>query len=234
MKIGINKFLNIFYSIMIKDEINSVNVIDIIEVVKILFSSAEFEMLSSRLDINEFTEEHILNHPYTTEFDDDGFVSFEIPEEQIKAILSKNRIDAGYIQQAINKRAIVKYVNAKTNGLLEFKYDNPNGVYNLPSINEEGSLGETELFTDGVITNNTFYRGNEYGNNSRAVKVSDATYTIVLYSINGILGKGELRGTYLADYNMVYDQTQKLIHKNINSYDVIVSEKPKVYKFKRH
>lgn len=234
MKIGINKFLNIFYSIMIKDEINSVNVIDIIEVVKILFSSAEFEMLSSRLDINEFTEEHILNHQYTTDFDDDGCVSFEIPEEQIKAILSKNKIDAGYIQQAINKRAIVKYVNAKTNGLLEFKYDNPNGVYNLPSINEEGSLGETELFTDGVITNNTFYRGNEYGNNSRAVKVSDATYTIVLYSINGILGKGELRGTYLADYNMVYDQTQKLIHKNINSYDVIVSEKPKVYKFKRH
>ena len=81
-------------------------------------------------------------------------------------------------------------------------------------------MGETELFTDGVITNNTFYRGNEYGNNSRAVKVSDATYTIVLFSINGILGKGELRGTYLADYNMVYDQTQKLIHKNINSYDL--------------
>ena len=54
MKINTNKLLNIIYSILNNDEIYSVNIADIVEIIKILLSSDEFKIVGSRLDINDF------------------------------------------------------------------------------------------------------------------------------------------------------------------------------------
>ena len=59
MKIGINDFLDIFYSVLNNDEINSINMGDIIEIIKMMFSSDEFKIVSERININEFSEENV-------------------------------------------------------------------------------------------------------------------------------------------------------------------------------
>ena len=110
MKLNINKYLDIFYSVMNDNNIYSTSILDMVEIVKIIFSSEDFKLLSSRLDVNEFTEDNVLNHRYTIDFDENGVVSFEVPEEKRTKIINDNMVDAGYIQMAINKRALVKQI----------------------------------------------------------------------------------------------------------------------------
>ena len=149
MNIDANTFLNIFYSIMNNDDIYSVDIIDIVEVLKIVYSSSEFKMVSTRINLNEYNEDVIKNHKYTNEIDEDGIVCFEVPKEERAFILKNNGIDAGLIQQAINKRAIAKYLESEFNGDVELKYENPNGLYSLYFTDEVEYKAESKIFSDG-------------------------------------------------------------------------------------
>lgn len=234
MKIGIDKFLNIFYSIMNNDEIEAVDITDIVETIKIIYSSSEFQMISSRLDINEFSEDNIINNKYTIDFDDNGIVSFEVPESERAEIISKNQIDAGYIQQAINKCAMAKLLNISTKGVAQLKYDNPNGVYNMPKANLPEYKAESKLFTDGIITNNTFYKSTENDSCTRTIKLDNATFSLFVYYIDSIVDKIEVRGTYYGDYTLLLEETKRLLNFIDVSYDEVINVSPKVYKYKKH
>ena len=234
MKIGINKFLDLFYAIMLSDEIEAINIVDIIEVVKILYSSQEFELLSSRLNLNEFTEEQINNYKYTKEIDEYGIVYFDIPNEEIKKILSKNKVDAGFLQHAINKRAMAKYFNSKTNGIGEFKYDNPNGMYNLQFNVDFNNKEEIKLYTDGNIVINNLYKNSDVCDITRTLKVDNATFTVLLKTINDIAENIEIRGIFNGDYSMYVSEALKIMNKIDNSFDEVIDKSPKVYKLKRN
>ena len=234
MKIGIDNFLNIFYSVMNNDEIDAVDIADVVETLKIIFSSSEFQMVSSRLDINEFSEEHIIKNKYTIDLDDNGIISFEVPESERAEIISKNQIDAGYIQQAINKCAMAKLLNIYTKGVAQFKYDNPNGVYNMPKVDLPDYKTESKLFTDGVCTNNTLYKSNENNSNTRTVKIDDATFSLFVYYIDSYVDKIEARGTFYGDYTILLEEAKRILNYIDYSYDEVISTSPKVYKYKRH
>lgn len=234
MKIGIDKFLNIFYSIMNNDEIDAVDIADIAETIKIIFSSDEFQMISTRLDINEFSDDNIMNNKYTLGLDENGIVSFEVPEKERVKIITNNKVDSGYIQQAINKCAMAKLLNFTTNGVVQFKYDNPNGLYNMPTAELPEYKAESKLFTDGDLTNNTFYKSNENDSCTRTIKLDNATFSLFAYYIDSFVDKIEVRGTYYGDYTLLLEESKKLLNYIDESYDEVIKESPKVYKYKRH
>lgn len=234
MKLNINKYLDIFYSVMNDNNIYSTSILDMVEIVKIIFSSEDFKLLSSRLDVNEFTEDNVLNHRYTIDFDENGVVSFEVPEEKRTKIINDNMVDAGYIQMAINKRALVKQISVKSNGVFEFKYDGPDTVYEMPLIHSGDYDLDSALFTDGKLSDNHFYKRSEIGTNTRVIRVSNATFSIILFTSNGLINKGELRGLYYGDYDVLLEQAKKIMNKSTESFDEVVKESPKVYRFKKH
>lgn len=234
MKINFEKFLNIFYSIMQNDEIDCVDVNDIVEIIKIIYSSDEFEILSTRLDINEFNEEEILKNKYTIDFDEKGLISFNVAEEDINEIIENNKVDAGFIQQAINKRAMVKLTENKYNQNVIFKYDSPNGVYNMPHVKNVDYEASSSLYTDGKCTNSAFYKSSENNSTTRTVKVTDSTFTLFAYYVDGLVDKIEIRGKYTGDYFLLLNEVKRLLNGITDSYDVVINESPKVYSFKKH
>lgn len=234
MKIGINTFLDLFYSIMLNDEIDSINILDIVETVKILYASQEFDLLSSRLNLNEFTEEQINDYKYTKEIDEYGIVYFDIPDKEITKILSKNKVDAGLLQQAINKRAMVKLFNSKTEGIGDFKYDDPNGIYNLHSNSEFDNQEETKLYTDGNIVVNNLYKSNDLYEIIRTLKVENATFTLLNNTINNKTENIEIRGLFSGDYSMYITEALKVMKNMNSSFEEVIDKSPKVYKLKRN
>ena len=157
----------------------------------------------------------------------DGLGDFETLICRIAAI-------QGNPAPSINKRAAVKLISAKTNGLISFKYENPNGVYSLPFINSPEYNVNTILYTDGDCSNNMIYK--ESGNSAitRSIKIDNSTFTIMLNNINNCINKGEVRGTFHGDYLILYEEISRLLQNIDESYNEIISESPKVYKYKRH
>lgn len=234
MKININKFLDLFYTIMNDDEIDAVDVLDIVEVIKIIFSSDEFQILSTRLDINELSEKQIMKHRYTTELDDDGIVSFNVPAEERIKLSESNTLDMNYIRHAINKCAVAKALKSTTKGIATMMYDGPNGVYNMPKAEVANYKAESKLFTDGDCVNNTIYKSNENNSSTRTVKLENATFSLFTYYVDSLVDKIEVRGTYRGDYYMLLEEVKKILNYMEDSYSEVIKESPKVYKFKCH
>lgn len=230
--IGINKFLDILYSLLYKDEIDSVEIVDIAEIVKIIYSSDEFQIISSRLDINDFTEKNIEEHRYTVDIDQYGIVSFNVPDSN--KIINSNKFDAGYIQQAINKRALTKYIADQTENIVNLKYDSPSGVYNMPKAELADCVADSVLFTDGICKKNDLRKSEDSDSITRSVQIENATFSLFAYCIDGMIDQIEARGKFLGDYNILLSESKRILNGFTDSYDEIVSESPKVYKFKRH
>ena len=233
MKIGINEFLDIFYSVLSNDEVYSIELGDIIEIIKIMFSSNEFKIVSERININEFSEDNIYNHRYTEEIDSNYIVSFKVPEEEKEKIIKERMVDAGYIQQAINKRAISKCINIQTSGIANLEYDNPNMTYEMKSTDEIDLKGESVLYTDGECVDTILTK--PYDNTFvRVIRIKDATFAIYAFYINNEVNRIEVRGTYNGDYTTLLYETKRILSHILDSYDEVISDSPKVYKYKRH
>ena len=234
MKIKINKFLYIFYSIMNNEDVYSIDIVDIVETIKIIFASDEFKIVSPRLAINEFSEREIENHKFTQEIDEDGIISFNVPDEDRKKILKNNAVDAGYIQQAINKRAFVKYFEKELSNVVEFKYDNPNGVYNMPLAEFSDYNAESKLYTDGELEKNKLYKNEKNNTSTRNIKLNNATFSFFLYYIDGLIDKVEVRADYKGGYTVLLDEIKRILSGVEESFNEVIKESPKVYKFKVH
>lgn len=237
MKINFNRFLDIFYSLLKMNDINCISLEDIFEIIKIIYSSEDFDMLSSRLDFDGFDEDIVLNHRFTKEIDENGNSNFDVSDKEIEKIINKNKMYAGFVQQAINKRGMVKFVKDESNGLVEFKYDSPNGSYNLPFMDNYNEKYYSVLFTDGDIIKNIKIEG-EDGAYTRNVKIDNATYSIMVTLLDNYIDTFDVRALYQADYSFVYSEISRILGKNPikneDLYNEVINDMPKVYKFKRH
>lgn len=234
MKLNLDKFLSIFYSVMNENNIECVDIIDMIEIVKIIFSSDEFELLSKRLNINEFKEEDIEKNKNTISFDDEGLVSFKIPEEKRKKIIKENVVDAGYIQLAINKRSLVKYFESKFRGLVDFKYDSPDGPYTIRCVSTPDQVLESQIFTDGLILNNNEIQSESFDETKRSLIITEASFSFLVSFIDKSIEKIELRNKGYYDYRFLINELNMILRDNHMSYDEEFNDSPKVYKYKAH
>ena len=238
MKINFDKFLDVFYALLKTDEIECIDLNDIYETIKIIYSSEDFDMVSTRFDFTGFDEDMVLKNKYTKEIDENGYAHFDLNDKDTMKVINSNKMYSGLIQQAINKRAMTKLIKEESNGLVEFKYDSPNGAYNLPLINNFEGKYNSLLFTDGDITKNVLIDGEEEGTYTRNVKLDNATYSIMITLLNDYIDTFDVRALYYADYNFVYGEIKKLLGKsyytNHDLYNEVITELPKVYKFKRH
>ena len=237
MKMDFNKFLDIFYALLKIDEIDCIDLNDIYETIKIIYSSEDFDMVSTRFDFTGFDDDMVLNNKYTKEIDENGNAHFDINDKETMNVINNNKMFAGLIEQAINKRAMTKLIKEESNGLVEFKYDSPNGAYNLPYINNFQENYNSVLFTDGDITKNVVIEGEEQ-TYTRNVKIDNATYSIMVTLLNNYIDTFDVRALYYADYNFVYSEIKRLLGKGYNTnndlYNEVITDLPKVYKFKRH
>ena len=222
MKIDFNKFLDIFYALLKIDDIECIDLNDIYETIKIIYSSEDFDMVSTRFDFTGFDEDMVLNNKYTKEIDENGNAHFDINDKEIMSVINNNKMYAGLIEQAINKRAMTKLIKEESNGLVEFKYDSPNGAYNLPLIDNFQERYNSVLFTDGDITKNVVIEGKEEGTYTRNVKLDNATYSIMVTLLNNYIDTFDVRAL------------GKGYNTNNDLYNEVITDLPKVYKFKRH
>lgn len=234
MKMGIDKFLDIFYSILNNDDVYSIDIIDVVEIMKIIFSSDEFKLVSSRLDVNEFSENEVQNHKYTEEIDEDGIIVFEVPEEEREKILDENKVDAGLIQCAINKRGMAKYFVNAFNNTVELRYDNPNGLYNMPYAETPEYKADSKLFTDGCCAKNKKYKSDLNNSSTRSLVLEDATFSLFAYYMDGVIDKIEARGLFNGDYTVMLNEIKRLLAGIEDSFEVEVEDSPKVYVYKLH
>ena len=234
MKINTNKLLNIIYSILNNDEIYSVNIADMVEIIKILLSSDEFKIVGSRLDINDFSNDTILKNKYTTELDDNMVVSFEVPEEDREKILNLKKVDAGIIQQAVNKRAMAKMFAMTFNNRVVFRYDSPNGEYNIQKASFSDYETESIMFTDGKCVKNDIYTDDFNGSITRNINIDDSTFTICIYYIDNEINRVEVRGDFRGDYNLLLTEIKRMLNGMYDSFVETESDAPRVYSFKRH
>lgn len=232
MKIRPQEFITIYLAIMGENEIECIKIPDLIEVIKILYNSKDFKELVDKLELESFCDDDFYNHPYTKKLDDDGFLFFDISDDEIEEVFKRYDRESELLTQAINKLSAAKYVDMRSNGKIKMAYDDPSGDYSLQIITEPFNNCESKIFTDGNIQNIGLKQGDELYNFFREVKVSDATFSIIVDYRNDIPLGAEIRAGTSADYLMVNQEARQLL-KGLNfSYDEVVNEQPKVYKYK--
>ena len=234
MRIQFDKFIDILYSVLNNDEIDEIDITDVMEIINIIFTSKEFTLVASRLDINNYSGQELEKHRFTKKIDSNGMISFEVDEKEREKILKENKVDVKLIQNAVNKRALTKYFTVMYNGLVEFKNDTPSGLYNMQKSNMGDYNTESKIYTDGKISKDVLKKNNEMDSYNRTVKIDDATFTMFEFYINDVINKIELRADFNGDYNVLFYETKRLLSGIDDSFVEVIDESPKVYKFKRH
>lgn len=234
MKINKEEFLNILFAIMKDNDVNIMNLNDITEIIVTIYSSKEFIVLMDTLEIHDMIVDDVLSNDYVKNINKEGFIEFDLDGDEIDEIISKYETISSLITKAINKMIVKRYIEQKSEGKIVFKYDDPNGTYDLPYISNAMNECETQIYTDGTIAENIMKK--EYGvyNKSRNVKVENATYTIMADIQNNKVKAVEIRGLFVGDYMFMTNEAENILLRQTSGYDEVDKEKPKIYKFKKH
>ncbi len=228
------RFIDIFLAAMYENGTTKFNLDDMTETIKIIYSSREFLLLSNILDIKDMIVEDVKNNKYVKDVQEDGFVNFEMEYDDVNSIINDNQHVFYLIKTAISKLIAKKVIEQKSFGKITFKYDDPDGKYNLPYISSGLNEYETSIFTDGAITDLGLKRENGIYNNSRDVEVKNSTYTIMADLQNKKVEAAEIRAISQANFFFVIMEAENIINRQILNYNEINEGKPKMYKFKQH
>ena len=234
MKIEKERFIDIFLAAMYENGTTIFNLDDMTEAIKIMYSSKEFLLLSNTLDISDMVVEDIAKNKFVKDVKEDGFVKFEMEYEDVNRVIEENQHIFYLIKTAINKLIARKVIEQKSFGKITFKYDDPDGQYNLPYISSGLDEYETNIFTDGEIVDNGLQRETGIYNKSKNVTVKNSTYTIMADLQNKKVEAAEIRATSQANFFFVIMEAENIINRQILNYSEVNEGKPKVYKFKQH
>ena len=235
MTIEPKEFLDLYLAVMAENEISCINIMDIVEVIKIIYSSDEFKTLRNKLHIEKLDTETILEHDFTTKLDENGILEFNVTEEEKEKILIKDINDTNALQSAINKRAIAGMLELSSEGKIKFQYDDPDGTYNLQHVlSDPLSEGETKIYTDGIIEEIPNKNHKELYTTTRDVKVTNSTYTILVDCFRNEPIGVEVRGISQGDYLMIATEAERLLEGHNEGYNEIKKDKPRTYKHTIH
>lgn len=229
--IGKKQLIDMIFTSMLEDDISSINIIDIPEILKIIYGSSEFSILKEVLDINGLSGDDVFNHPSTTSHDEQhGLVEFSIPEEEQNKIREEYKKYYDLLKIAKNKRAMAKYLEYITDGNASFSYDDPNGPYSLPYVGTPGNELETKLFTDGKVISSIVKKEPMPFSKTRIVEIEGATYTMMAQYQKDKIDAVEVRGTSNGDFYYMVQEAQNLLNGQECRYKTEIDEKPKTYK----
>lgn len=230
MIINSRKFLDLYFAIMAENEIFSINVQDITEVIRVLYSSSEFEPFVKKLEIEGLSGADIEDHPFFESIDEENLIAnFSVTEKEKREILSRDFRDTKALSGAIEKRAMAKYVENVSNGKVSLKYDDPSGTYRLSYLNKINDKLETNIFTDGDITHDELDEDDSTYDATRIVKVENATYTIVVNNVNERPKNIQIRAVCDSGLIFVCFDAFELLKGAKHPYRSIDKEKPKSY-----
>ena len=226
-KIDFNKFIDYLYTAMNGFDIYVSDIMDVIEIARIIYASKEFEYVSSKLDFHAVEKESLEKHRFTTYIDEDGFTYFEVPEEERKKITEEDPMAYHLIEQAVDKRDTVKYLEDEYYGTLKYAYNNSDGLYNLRQM-------DSCLYTDGKITDILYSDKEEVEPPARTVSVEGSTFSIFTYQTDNGLYRVEVRGDCKGDYELLETELDRLFNGNEESFSEISDDHPIVFKYKIH
>ena len=228
-----NRFLDLLFSVLQGTGLNEIDISEIPEIIKIIYSSKEFDSFKGKLKIEDLKVDHLLKHRFTSCLDEDGVLEFKVDKKDEEEILLKDIFDTNSMQTAINKRLIIRYIEGQNKEKVSFKYDDPDGEYNLPFKDNPLDECETKIFTDGTLEKDEV-KDDKFYSKVRIVKVANSTYTIMVDYEKNVPLNAEIRATSNGDFLMVCEEVKNILNGQINSYDVTNPVKPRTYRFKRH
>ncbi len=231
--VDINEFLSLLLSIYKETGIKTINVNDIKEIIKILYSSSDFLEYSNKLKIKEFNFETIVNHPFCENIDENGEIEYKVNEKVRNKLLERKKSDTLHLRNAINKYLLGKVYNIASGGLIELSYDDPDGEYTLPFLDNPMLELETNLYTDGNIIEESLENDIQYSK-VRTIKVENSTYTIMVDNERKMQTGMQVRALAIRDYSMILNEATMILKKDIGNYNVISKDKPRTYKFRRN
>lgn len=233
--IGPEQFVELYLAIMSENKRKKINLEEMSETIKALYSSSEFSSFVKKLNIEHLIADIVISNRFVKSFNEDGTIEFFVFKKEREKILSTDGKDTTSLKNAIAKVTLANYIDKTSGGMISFKYDDPSGEYDLPYDNSiPFQERETKIFTDGVIINNEIKRGKELYSKTRSLKIDGATYTILIdYLANKPLA-AEIRSTSQGDYLSVINQTQRLMNGINDAFEEVDKEKPKGYRLKKH
>lgn len=234
MKYGPKEFFDLLFSILQKNGITSFNVNDVIETIKILYESEEFEEFTKKLEMDKIQANDIINHPFVESIEDETIINIKIKEEEQKGILKRNVKDTAMLANAVYKKAYVSYVKVASNGKVNFEYDDPDGSYRIASYETPFEKKDTRIYTDGIITRVLLPTSSEAHEREADVNITDSTYTIMVSYENDIPISAEMRATSISGFNIICDDALQLMENHAEPYITEDEEKPYSYEIVRH
>lgn len=234
MKYGPKEFFDLLFAILQENEVTSVNINDVVETIKILYESEEFEDFTDKIEMDRIQANDIINHPFVESIDDETIINIKVKDKQKDEILRRNITDTAMLANAINKKAFVTYVKVLSNGKIAFEYDDPDGSYRIASYETPFEKKDTRIYTDGTITKIELPTSSDVLQKEVDVNVTNSTYTIMVSYENELPVSAEMRATSDAGFNIVCHDALQLMENHSEPYITEDEEKPYSYELIRH
>ena len=228
-----NEFLSLLFSIYKETGLITINIDDITEIINVLYHSDEFLEYRNKLKLGNIDIEAIATHPFCESINEDGDIEYSVNDKLQKKILERKKKDTMHLRNAINKYLLGRIYGQVSNGIIELQYEDPDGEYILPFIDNPMNEFETTLYTDGNITEDKFVIDPEYSK-VRTVKVSNSTYTIMVNNQKKQPTNLKIRGLTVGDFIMIFNEASLILKKKMVNYEIVSKDKPRTYKLRRN
>ena len=229
-----NEFLDLFFAVMKENKKEKIDVMDIGNVLNVVFSSKEFNYLNNLIDLESLNGKKILEHKYLKDINKDGVITIKMSEKDKDEVKEKSPFAFMFLSDAFNKYYIMEDIKEKTEGMITFVNDYPDGNYELPYFAYPMEEKEERIYTDGEIENIINEKGEELYQNTRYVNIKDSTYSIIVDYNNNKPIAAEIRGISLGNYKLMCDEAYTLMRNDTSNYQLITKDKPKVYTLRCH